>query len=276
VNQRSPGPSHDGASWATAFTAVQQGINVAAPDDEVWVAGGTYSENITMKSGVGLFGGFTGIKTGRAKRDPKTNAPILDGQSKATVVTVPADATSDTVLDGFTVMNGYGPVGGDNGAAGGVFVHGGTPVISNNIITGCFADSGGRYVTSTGGGVYVAAGTPLIAGNTITNNNAMFGGGVYAVGGLIRDNVIAYNTASNPYLVYGAGGGIEADNAVIVHNLIQGNAAPDPYGGGGGMDGGGGVVSDNVFKDNIGSHGVALHCTLDSVIERNTFEDSGG
>ncbi len=39
-------PPPNGLSWATAFTTVQEGINVATEGDEVWVASATYFENI--------------------------------------------------------------------------------------------------------------------------------------------------------------------------------------------------------------------------------------
>src|SRR5689334_788770 len=79
VKSNASGSSHDGASWQTAFLTVQAGVSASAPGDEVWVAGGTYTENITLKSGVALYGGFLGFETNRAQRDSKNNSTVLDG-----------------------------------------------------------------------------------------------------------------------------------------------------------------------------------------------------
>ena len=38
VDQDSPGPAHDGASWDTASLTIQEGVNSSAPSGEVWVA----------------------------------------------------------------------------------------------------------------------------------------------------------------------------------------------------------------------------------------------
>src|SRR5437016_1505387 len=77
VNRNAAGPG-DGLSWPTAFTNVQQGVNLAAPQDQVWVAASLYSEQITLKDGVALFGGFAGNETALAQRNWKTNVTILD------------------------------------------------------------------------------------------------------------------------------------------------------------------------------------------------------
>src|SRR5262245_8551819 len=44
----------DGGSWTTAFPLVQQGIAVATTGDAVWVAAGTYFENVSLKAAVEL------------------------------------------------------------------------------------------------------------------------------------------------------------------------------------------------------------------------------
>jgi hypothetical protein len=38
----------DGTSWSTAFKTVQEAIAAASDGDSVWVAAGTYFENITL------------------------------------------------------------------------------------------------------------------------------------------------------------------------------------------------------------------------------------
>jgi hypothetical protein len=48
----------NGSSWRSAFHTVQEGVNAAAPDGEVWVAGGSYSQPVVMAQSVRLYGAF--------------------------------------------------------------------------------------------------------------------------------------------------------------------------------------------------------------------------
>ena len=41
--------ANNGTRWADAFNQVQPALNAAVSGDEVWVAAGTYVENITLK-----------------------------------------------------------------------------------------------------------------------------------------------------------------------------------------------------------------------------------
>jgi len=76
---------NNGTSWSDAYTDL--GGALAAPGtDEIWVARGTYrpagpngdrDASFVLKSGVALYGGFTGTETGRAQRDPVANPTIL-------------------------------------------------------------------------------------------------------------------------------------------------------------------------------------------------------
>ncbi len=108
----------DGASWATAFRAVQDAIDAADPAtfSEVWVAAGTYDELRTdpdgaliMRSNVDLYGGFSGTETLREERDWDANVTIIDGSTarKGYPASVVIRAASN-VLDGFTIQ-GAGP-----------------------------------------------------------------------------------------------------------------------------------------------------------------------
>lgn len=102
----------DGTSWATAFATIQEGIDAAARDGEVWVAEGTYGElrqnqtgSLVMKSGVDLHGGFAGWESALEQRDAALHVTIIDGSkshvgSNAYHVILGAD---DTTLSGFVI-----------------------------------------------------------------------------------------------------------------------------------------------------------------------------
>ena len=132
-----PGGTGDGSSWPDAEDSVDHALTLrASSGDEVWVAGDSdhpYEENITLKSGVGLYGGFEGNdEVRREERDWRENTTIIDGGGSVTaetVVTSPEGAGSDTIVDGFTITNGYGYY------AGGVYCTNSSPTIANNTIT---------------------------------------------------------------------------------------------------------------------------------------------
>jgi parallel beta-helix repeat protein len=91
--------TQDGNSWETAYHSIQAGVNDAfATGEDVWVAQGTYVENITMKNGVSIYGGYLGSGT---TSDIALYETIVDG-SGSTVVT----GANSAAIDGFTIRNG--------------------------------------------------------------------------------------------------------------------------------------------------------------------------
>ena len=81
----------NGTSWDDALTDVQTALDWSLPDDEIWVAAGTYlpsrrtnpqkprSATFQLKNDVALYGGFAGTETDRDERDPALNETILSG-----------------------------------------------------------------------------------------------------------------------------------------------------------------------------------------------------
>jgi hypothetical protein len=68
VNVNNNSGTYNGLSWATAFNDFQSGINTANAGDTVWIAQGiyqplSYGTAFSMKSGVSIYGGFTGTVT---------------------------------------------------------------------------------------------------------------------------------------------------------------------------------------------------------------------
>lgn len=128
----------DGSSWANA-TTLAQALGISG-DKEIWVASGTYvpvlpshlpdKRKATFSLGPGdrVYGGFVGTESERDQRDPQANETLLSGaiQTSAvtdnayTVVTLQAAADATTILDGFTVSDGYNLGGSATGQGGGI------------------------------------------------------------------------------------------------------------------------------------------------------------
>src|SRR6266496_2799334 len=147
-------PVPDGLTWTTAFHTVQAGIDAADDGDEIWVAAATYSENIILKSGVALYGGFAGSESDRLERDWMNRFATLDGRQSNSVVIVQVGATTRTRIDGFTIQNGRATLG------GGILSSNASPTIYHNRIIR-------NTATASGGGIRCRGGAPEIAFNTV-------------------------------------------------------------------------------------------------------------
>lgn len=189
----------DGLDWTRAKRTVQAAVDAYFAGQEVWVHEGTYPENLAMKPGTAMYGGFTGSETSRDQRNWTANRTILSGSPSASVIAIPSSTTAGTRIDGFTICNG-GHI---------------------------------EYRNTYGGGIYCGACPITVCNNTIVNNSAYYGGGIYCYPGaspVIVNNVIAGNTSNT-------GGGIRIESGgIITNNTIVGNTAGYPttedFGGG--------------------------------------------
>ncbi len=280
---KSGNDSNNGQSWGTAKLTVQAGINAASSGDEVWVAEGTYGEHISHKSGVGLYGGFDGGESSRDDRDYDNNVTTLSGGSHTDtgvgggcVITVPAGANNNTVIDGFTITEGHGTYG------GGILCSWASPVIKNNIITT-------NSSTYRGGGIYCSKDVnssyfALIENNTIEDNTSHDGGGIFCLGtsSEIRNNTVTNNTC------IARGGGITLDYNVVGAttypsldkvecNTITGNSVGL---GGGGIEIGwycSPTLTDNIVSGNTsagGGGGIVCDYLSTPVIRNNTVNSN--
>ncbi|CAG0927177.1 hypothetical protein TFLX_00410 [Thermoflexales bacterium] len=195
---------NNGASWANAFTSLETALDAAQPSDEIWVATGIYtpterlvpsdprSATFELRSGVALYGGFTGVETSLTERDWKTHPVILSGDiSETNVITdnvyqvvYSSNVVSTTLLDGFTVTGGYadGTVESQR-RGGGMRNVGGSPTIQHSVFSHNYA--------IYGGGMYNDNTSPVLQDVTIQHNTAQrSGGGVLNANG----NVLLLNT----------------------------------------------------------------------------------
>jgi predicted outer membrane repeat protein len=266
----------DGETWETAFHTIQEGVDAAYPDGEVWVADGVYTENIMIVKPVQVYGGFRGDEESREFRDFVTNVTTIDGGQQGSCVTMYECA----VVDGFRITNGSGMAFGDVTCGGGFYCDSldrgtGTGFIRNNVIIG-------NSATQFGGAIYCVKCTPLVIENNRiggdqpgdVNTAGDFGGGIYC--GLcsptIAGNVLTHN------VVQGFEGGAiccrDYSSPMIIGNTFTHNH---------GSDYGGGIacmfhccptiVNNMISNGNWGYYGGAISCTLYSApdITNNTL-----
>jgi hypothetical protein len=239
VNKNAPGPTQDGASWATAFTTVQAGINAAVSGDEVWVAKSTpaaeaYVENVTTKENVALYGGFSGTETERSQRNWKTNVTTI--ASPSIFDDVVTSYVQGAILDGFSIRDGDVGVLVDSGTATvtncaisaneiGVFVYIGPATlmnctISGNSYQGVWVDEGTATVTNcaisgNAAGVTVSSGTATVSNCTISSNTEE---GVFVDYGTATVSNCAISV-NNRYGIYvGSNGTATVTNSIVSFN----------------------------------------------------------
>jgi hypothetical protein len=200
---------------------IQAAINAATTGYTVLVAPGTYTENINF--------------LGKAITVTSANGPattIIDGGAIDTVVTFKSGETAQSVLNGFTITNGFSQFTSPSGnfaSGGGIFVSNASPTITSNIITknkGCDGD-----------GISITQGSPLIQGNTITLNvqaacSGGNGGGGIGILGASTSQILGNTIANN--INFASGGGISMNGAgtpLIQNNTISGNSGGNSGGG---------------------------------------------
>ena len=194
---------------------IQAGIDAAAAGDTVLVASGTY--------------------TGNGNRDIVFNGKEITVESETGAETCIIDCTGsepdnhrgftftngetqNSILTGFTIMNGYMSGYGDDCNGGGIYIKSSSPVVSNCIVSS-------NYARVSGGGIEVDLfGTecdPIIHDCVITNNTSdHWGGGIYCAFGSIRSCEITGNWSDT-------GGGLDCGfgDISVVNCLINGNTA---------------------------------------------------
>ena len=178
VNASLASGANNGTTWANAYQGVggiASALTASVSGDQIWVAAGTYKPTtttarttfLTLKTGVGVYGGFSGTEAKLAQRDWTANATIVTGDllgndNGALNLTdnsyhcfVGSAALATAILDGFTVKGGYA-----NGAtasnydkgAGIIITNSGSPTVRNCTFVGnrCTFGGGAGYIFSAG------------------------------------------------------------------------------------------------------------------------------
>jgi len=263
-------PLEDGSA-SHPFDAIQEGIDASSSGDTVLVLDGTY--------------------TGVGNRDMDFNGKAITVRSENGAETCIIDCQAsdmdphrgfyfhsgenlDSVVDGFTIQNGYAngstpeersggaihcyasspaiinntidanrSAGGDSAGGGGLFCYDSFSLISNNIFSSNIVFS----AWSNGGGIFCVDSYPIISQNTLSGNyvNYGHGGGIRCSGGYasITDCTITGNSIGE-----GGGGGLSCESATISQCTVTGNWAG--YWSGGGIGLGSGEITDCTISNN--------------------------
>ena len=166
--------ANNGTSWADAYQGaggLAAALTASVSGDEIWVKAGTYKPTtgtsrtvfLTMKTGVGIYGGFAGTETARDQRNWTTNVTVLTGDllgndSGASNLTdnsyhvlVGSGAAATAIVDGFTVKGGNanGATASNYDKGGGILiVNSGAPTVRNCVFQGnrCTFGGGAGYI----------------------------------------------------------------------------------------------------------------------------------
>jgi len=257
----------NGTSWADAFTTLQAGLETAAPTHkEVWVAEGTYkpgasrSNSFLLRTGVAVYGGFSGIETGFTQRNRMQHPTVLSGDigvigdSADNCYHVVVGATGAT-LDGFTITGGNANGAGANGSGAGIYNSGASPTVSNCVLAGNFAVFYGGGMVNLGlsappvtncvftgnqagywgGGAHCNASSPTLTNCTFSGNNAARGGALAATNGAAPDvsNCVFYGDSATL-----SGNEIYGGGVSVTYSCVQG-----------GFAGTGNIDADPLFTD---------------------------
>ncbi|MHC4946246.1 MAG: right-handed parallel beta-helix repeat-containing protein, partial [Planctomycetota bacterium] len=199
------------------YAKIQEAIDAAATGDTVLVAPGTYVEQIN----------FIG-KAISVKSEGGAQVTTIDGNKLNATVTFYSGEGPDSILDGFTITNGYLILG------SGIYCTHSAPTIRNNIIANNMGDF-------QGAGMYIGKeAAPTLIGNTFKGNEAIQGAGLYISDSdaLLIDNRIEANHTLYKSHSASHGGGlyIHSSSVTLIDNVIAHNYTishgEDGYGGG--------------------------------------------
>ena len=220
-----------GRSWAHALKSIQAGID-ASPGSPVWVAAGTYENDIIVGAGSQLYGGFAGYQTSSAQRNWVANPTIIEASDSVDSLSVVPGA-SPTTVDGFAIQAAPS-------------CHGITRELSNTssavTIANCTITGSQSY------GIYCDGyGSRATLQATITNNFLLgsfyYGIECYGYQATIADNVITQaatcgvmcdesggtNVVNNTLIGNGSAFQIAGGSATVTNNIVAFNQSGVVY-----------------------------------------------
>lgn len=199
------------------YPTIQDALDAAVNGDEIRVARGIYFEHVDFHDKRVVLVSLEGA-----------SRTVIDAQGTGAAVRIAGGQGPETVLEGFTLRNGFGDF---SNPGGGLLLVGCSPVIRANRVqenTSNFAN---------GGAIHVRGGSPLLEANLVHDNTGV---GVFVeqnahaslVGNVIRDStesgirlVNSPATVLENQVLDNDGGGVESlqGNATIRRNLVAEN-----------------------------------------------------
>jgi len=181
----------------SSHATIQQAVDAAQAGDTVQVAEGVYVENVRLKQGIILEGGWNSDFT---ERNPAEHKTTIDGREKAGWTVLAAD---DATIDGFTIINATVlEINGEKIGAG-IRCESTSPTIKNNTI-----------INNAPAGIYCFESYAVIHDNIISDN---LEAGVYFEKSnvSIYDNVIQGNIKSGIM----SGGKVESKSEIVRNEI---------------------------------------------------------
>ena len=277
-----PGPTHDGSSWADAYTTLKAALAAASGGQTIEVAQGTYSTgasaSFTLVNGVAIDGGYAGYGAADPDaRDVNSYPTILTGAGTTGIVLTASGGISATV-DGLTLI-------GSNYSGGGQAFSGNSATVTFNDCTiSDFAENAIQMSTGTlivsncsflgnssnvgidfSGTVLSSAGSLTLSGCTFTDDT---GTDIHlgAASSIVSD--CQYN-GDNGVAVYAAAGSNTIENCVFNAETSCGAF----------LNGGSTILENCAFNDCQSSGMVIESATgtlIDCAFDGNTGGSGGG
>jgi predicted outer membrane repeat protein len=255
----------DGTTWANAFNSLQDAIDKAYNDGggEVWLAAGEYKPSTSndrnasfiLKSGVAIYGGFSGKEQSKTERNYTQNRTILSGNignvNKSDDNSYHVILGSiNSIVDGIIITDGYANGEITNRYGGGLYCWGyeSSTIVKNTIFSNNYADDGGA--------VFCFADVLSYFENVqFTNNNALLGGAAsfrFGSSCELQNCTFSNNVASSRggAVVINYGADVVINQTSFSNNKTQGN--------------GGAIWVDDQASQYGGTKPIITDCTFDN------------
>jgi len=183
------------------YSTIQDALDACMDGDTVIVRDGTYSgmgnKNLDFKGKA---------VTLRSENGPSNS--IIDCALDGRGFIFHSGEISDSVVEGFTIMNGS-----VSGAGGGIYCEGSSPTVSNCILKGNWAD--------IGSGIFCVVSDPTIMNCAIIGNAATSGGGIFS--DMSSPYIVNCTVSDNVAEQYGGGMSCDGGSSPTITNSILWN-----------------------------------------------------
>lgn len=234
VNPSATG-NQNGITWANAHTDLQSALANATNQDEIWIAGGTYTPDATDRTiafqffwaNMKIYGGFAGTETSITERIFGSNETILSGD----LLNNDANSTSfgtnysngtradnsykiidilqngeNLLLDGLTISDAHNYQPGINTVGGAIIKHKSIPFLT---INNCIIKDNLNGVANAG----------LLAEFEINNFNSGFRGKLTVTNSIFSNNMSAFATGIYSVIRNNSEVDVEISNTLFDNNV---------------------------------------------------------